>query len=519
MLPSLAKIPFVFNYSGTLRGVTAVAKLLSLFIFAAQILTIFPISSASAQVTPERPVVIIPGILGSKLCERASGKTVWGNVWSYTNFTELALPTQYDVDQLPHVSCGLIEAVNLLGPFKVHQYDDLLKTLSELGYRKDKSLFVFDYDWRLSNRESARQLHEFVTKNIPSGSLDLITHSMGGIVAKLWMAEYHGAPRVSTLVTLGTPHRGSASTFKTLDEGLGFWQNLAAHGVNGIRETAMTFPSLYELLPSYQRCCAFKSNTSKQDDYFDPFDSRIWKRFSWVPPSFASDQRQAWLQRTLADAKAVADTNIPQGPRVVMIVTGLIPTAWRVTFDPRDGRVLKYVDQAGDGTVNQWSAANDQLVDARPALTIHATIFADDASRQVLGWVLTRGKEPTKGVLTNIRANLRTKAGIFIPVMSAAVEIDPQVLEPRQRGRFIVELEGEQDLVAADLSNVAAFVEGVPPLALAAPQREVDSAPSGRPLVRLVFPFEAPATPGSFAVTVNLPSVADLSDVGLVVPR
>ena len=62
MLPSLAKIPFVFNYSGTLRGVTAVAKLLSLFIFAAQILTIFPISSASAQVTPERPVVIIPGL-------------------------------------------------------------------------------------------------------------------------------------------------------------------------------------------------------------------------------------------------------------------------------------------------------------------------------------------------------------------------------------------------------------------------------------------------------------------------
>jgi triacylglycerol esterase/lipase EstA (alpha/beta hydrolase family) len=132
---------------------------------------------------------------------------------------ELALPEQYDSQKLPHVSCGLIDAVNLLGPFKIHQYDDLLKTLSDLGYQKDRNLFLFDYDWRLSNRESAQKLNDFVNQKIPSGKLDLVTHSMGGIVAKLWIADHSAAARVSTLVTLGTPHRGSASTFKILDEG------------------------------------------------------------------------------------------------------------------------------------------------------------------------------------------------------------------------------------------------------------------------------------------------------------
>jgi pimeloyl-ACP methyl ester carboxylesterase len=468
---------------------------------------------------PARPVVVVPGILGSRLCERAGGKLIWGNVWSYSNFKDLALPVQYDPEMLPHVSCGLIEAVNILGSYKVHQYDDLLQTLAGLGYQKDKNLFVFDYDWRLSNRETARKLNDFIKKKIPRGSMDMVVHSMGGIIAKLWMAEHDGAARVTTLITLGTPHKGSASTFKTLDEGLGLWQNLAAHGVRNIRETAMTFPSFYELLPAYNRCCGFKSTSSKQDEYFDPFDSNIWKRFTWVPASFKSGDRQDWLHRTLADAKSISQTDIPQGPKVVMVVTGLIPTAWRVTFDPVNGRVMQYVDQAGDGTVNQWSASNDHLNDARPALTIHSTIFADDASRQVLRWVLTSGQEPTKGVLTNIRASLRTNTGVFVPIMSASVEIYPQVLEPGQKGRFIVELEGEQELASADLSNVTALIEGGSPMRLDARQRELDSAPSGRPLVRLNFPFEAPNSPGSFAVTANLPSVADLSDIGLVVPK
>jgi len=281
-------------------------------------------------VKPDRPVIVIPGILGSKLCERTTGKVVWGDVWSYSRIRELALREEYDPKQLPHVSCGLIEVVNLLGSFKIHQYDDLLNTLSRLGYEKDKNLFLFDYDWRLSNRESARRLDEFIKQRVPPGKIDIIAHSMGGIVAKLWMAEHNAAARVATFVTLGTPHRGSASTFKTLDGGFGFWQNLAAHGVTGVRETALTFPSFYELLPAYGRCCGFKSARSKDDDLFDPFDSQVWKRFSWVPPSFVAGQRHAWLQRTLADANAIAQTEIPQGPNVITIVTGLIPTPWRV---------------------------------------------------------------------------------------------------------------------------------------------------------------------------------------------
>jgi pimeloyl-ACP methyl ester carboxylesterase len=236
-----------------------------------------------AQSRPERPVVFIPGILGSKICEKATRKVIWGDRWSLANFSQLALPLSIDENNLPHEPCGLIDAVNILGPWQIHQYDDLFSSLSGLGYKENENLFVFDYDWRLSNRSSARRLQEFITKKIPAGNFDLVVHSMGGIIARVWLSEMGGASRVSNFVTFGTPQLGSATTFKTLDEGWGFWGNLAAHGLASIRETTLTFPSIYELLPFYPKCCAFKLATSTIPDYFDPFQIKNWEKFTWLP--------------------------------------------------------------------------------------------------------------------------------------------------------------------------------------------------------------------------------------------
>jgi len=41
--------------------------------------------------------------------------------------------------------------------------------------------------------------------------VDLVAHSMGGLVARLAIAEYGIAPAIRTLVTLGTPHLGTYS--------------------------------------------------------------------------------------------------------------------------------------------------------------------------------------------------------------------------------------------------------------------------------------------------------------------
>lgn len=476
-----------------------------------------PLDGAWAGDKPDRPVIVIPGILGTRLCERTDGTVVWGSRWSLGNFARLALPAHYDIETLPHVPCGLVRTVNILGPWQVHQYDDLIKTLVDMGYKEQQNLFVFEYDWRLSNRYSARRLDSFIRQKIPAGDVDIVAHSMGGIVAKLWMAELGGAHRVANMITLATPFLGSAAAFKTLDDGWGFWPNLAAHGLANVRETTMTFPSIYELLPSYDRCCGMQSRNAQQPDYFDPFDESVWRRFSWLPTEFRTPERRAWLSQTLADAKAISKVPVSPEPQIITVINSIIPTAWRVIFDPTDGHFVSYTQQPGDGTVYENSAANNRLPDARPALTGHQNIFADDAAHLVLRWTLTGGPEPTKQSTPTIQAHLITESGSSILIFRASAEVEPSVMQSGDVAHFIVELTGEASLASSDISSVRAFLNGTD--ALSSPQTtQIAAAGPDIATIRLSFTFAAPKDLGAFSMVVNLPGIARLTDNGLVVP-
>ena len=53
-------------------------------------------------------------------------------------------------------------------------------------------------------------IDQILTANgIPGGQVDIVAHSMGGVVARLALLEVATLQRVHTLVTLGTPHRGT----------------------------------------------------------------------------------------------------------------------------------------------------------------------------------------------------------------------------------------------------------------------------------------------------------------------
>src|SRR6266702_1146748 len=85
-------------------------------------------TAANAQ---SRPVIVIPGVMGSKLCD-VNGKTVWGDRLSYsrTRIKQLALPRTFDPEQLPHKKCGLIDEVSIIPLFwETDVYNSLHDTL------------------------------------------------------------------------------------------------------------------------------------------------------------------------------------------------------------------------------------------------------------------------------------------------------------------------------------------------------------------------------------------------------
>ena len=75
---------------------------------------------------------------------------------------------------------------------------------------------LYSYNYRSvgSVEGLALQLKKEIDANVRGGRIDLIAHSMGGLVARCYLQELGGARRVNRLITLATPHRGThASEF------------------------------------------------------------------------------------------------------------------------------------------------------------------------------------------------------------------------------------------------------------------------------------------------------------------
>src|ERR671920_1361189 len=152
----------------------------------------------------KRPLIVIPGILGSRIVHRRTGEVVWPSVFR-SDVDGLSLPATPDLeanrDEL--VAARIVEAAKLGGKFgpEVYVYHHLIRALEEYGgYREgdwdsppeggDRDTFyVFAYDWRRDNVESARQLAKRVEAlklklGRPDLRFNVVAHSMGGLVAR-----------------------------------------------------------------------------------------------------------------------------------------------------------------------------------------------------------------------------------------------------------------------------------------------------------------------------------------------
>jgi triacylglycerol lipase len=58
--------------------------------------------------------------------------------------------------------------------------------------------------------DRAGQLKALLDREFPAEPVHLIAHSLGGLDARYLISRLHVAPRVLSLTTLGTPHRGSS---------------------------------------------------------------------------------------------------------------------------------------------------------------------------------------------------------------------------------------------------------------------------------------------------------------------
>lgn len=321
-------------------------------------LNILYTQSAQYHLPDRNPVIVIPGILGSRLVDRESGQLVWGafepgaaDPQTPEGARLLALPV--DGERPLHElrdgvePDGVLERlrVRLLGvPVAIRAYAGILATLGAGGY-VDEGLslagvdyggdhftcFQFDYDWRRDNVENAKRLQAFIEEKrayvrqvykerygIEDAEVkfDLVAHSMGGLLTRYFLrygdadlpeggpppeVTWAGAEHVERVVLVGAPNAGSLEALTQLVEGLDVGRPLFPFYQPAL---LATFPSVFQLLPRARHGAAVwdEDQARRVQDLYDP---ALWERFGWGLA--ASDKRdREFLAAVLPDAHSDA---------------------------------------------------------------------------------------------------------------------------------------------------------------------------------------------------------------------
>jgi pimeloyl-ACP methyl ester carboxylesterase len=236
---------------------------------------------------PRNPLIFIPGIMGSSIHGEWGGRdaTFWVNTYltapfGTPNVYNLTLDVSsdsyieglypYDVvrtvlgrdfyksllDAFESESMGY-RPYNLDRHFKLKQGCDLSQNNNDPEL--DPSLFVFPYDWRQDNNQTADKLKEYIQCvqqfYPPDTKIDIVAHSMGGLVARRYIlqAQLRNEPhKLGKVITIASPFLGSPEAIYKLYTG-GNWEFPASYVVlapPAIKSLASHLPSMHQLFPS-----------------------------------------------------------------------------------------------------------------------------------------------------------------------------------------------------------------------------------------------------------------------------
>jgi len=303
------------------------------------------------------PVIVIPGVMGSTLTQRGSGRTVWGAFDRESADPEttvgarlVALPMRLDVPLVELTddvyASGALDRLRLsfLGlPVGVAAYVNLLLALGIGGYRDEGlafngavdygddhfTCFQFAYDWRRDISENAVRLHEFILEKKayveeeyrqrfgveqPDVRFDIVAHSMGGLLSRYFLRhggvllpadgslpelDWAGAQLVDKLVVVAPPNNGSADALLNMVYGMDLGFFLPGY------EAALlgTMPGVYQLLPRPE-LGAIVSGDDPERRLESALEADFWIAKGW---GLASPEQDDILERLLPGITSKAE--------------------------------------------------------------------------------------------------------------------------------------------------------------------------------------------------------------------
>ena len=352
-------------------------------------------------------VILLPGITGSVLAN-AKGQEVWspsvGAVWrAITSFGGSIEGLELAGDDLDDgvTAPRLVPDVTIVpGLVKIDGYTRIRDYLvRQLGLVDGQNFHAFPYDWRRDNRVTARRLQSqamdwLARWRASSGHADarlvLVGHSMGGLIARYFVECLGGWQDTRTVMTLGTPHRGSLNAVGFLENGMK--KGIGPLGLD-LTPVLRSLTSVYQLLPIYPCVSAAGGPLLRvADAAASGVLGHVDSQRAVAARAFHQEIQDA--QAANARTSAYAE----RGPTVVPVVGIEQPTAQSARVE---GGKLTLVnayegqDLGGDGTVPRVSGTPIELGDAKRevyAAETHGALQNADGTLANVKGVLTRDK-------------------------------------------------------------------------------------------------------------------------------
>jgi len=301
-----------------------------------------------------RIVVFVPGLMGSELWR--------GNERVFPNIRTLFTNSESMLYPVPLESRIIVDEVVIVpNLIKLDQYNRLGDYLvEELGYQRGVDFFEFPYDWRQDVRTSARQLSALIESLPRTQPLILIGHSLGTMVSRYYIERLGGKSRVERVILMGGPHRGMIKALTSMLDA----PEVLPFGIMGerLRQVSMTFPSSYQILPTY--ALQVDANGNKVNFFEDE---------SWLP--------EQYRPLLCAGREFRRELGVRSSIPAISIFGYGLKTIANLTIHKNNAGTIKKIDYriepSGDSTILEFSTVLEGS-EIHPVQQYHGSLFVDN---------------------------------------------------------------------------------------------------------------------------------------------
>jgi len=352
---------------------------------------------------PPRPLILIPGTMGTKIIATANfttaegqsfvtGEEIWGTVPQVDQKEYYALEFQASSitvsPKYPTAAAtsagnwGSIPWVDIVDPVvgdTVEVYRPFRLYFEQQGYVLGQNLFIYGWDWRWGAGQKSGNSYVNVTnlsalidhaRSLNGNSkVDIVAHSQGGYVAWLYAASAQGkalgsGSKVENLITVGTPFLGSPKATASFLFGVNYGKSIMVGNVgpsdSTVKRILTNMPGPAELLPR---------------DPYPQYFQRDWAGDYLTRPSnlevldliVAERQNYANINYYVApfhrDFSALLQGGVATGIKSAIIAGSGLPTWEKIRWQYGTSKPIM-IDGTGDETVPSISHMAENVINS-----------------------------------------------------------------------------------------------------------------------------------------------------------